>query len=164
MSDNGFGHITEAIAQIPSGLFVLTAAFDGNRSGVLAKWVQQCSIEPPMIMVALPKGQPVEPLIRDSRCFALCQVGEDDRILRRKFATAPDRADDPFVALSTSCAPSGAPIVAHAVSFLDCELVRVIDIETDHLVYVGQVHGGDVLQRVRPAVVYGDDCSGDEGA
>ena len=55
------GNLSHAVEQIPSGLFVITAAFEGQRSGVLARWVQQCSVEPPMIMVALPKGQPVEP-------------------------------------------------------------------------------------------------------
>ena len=159
MSDNGSSQIIEAVGQIPSGLFVLTAAFDGTRSGVLAKWVQQCSFHPPMVMLAMPKGQPVEPLIRDSRCFALCQVGKDDRILRRKFATTPDRADDPFVTLSMHTAPSGAPIIDHALSYLDCQLVRVIDIEADHLVYVGQVRSAQVMKHSAPAVMYNNDGS-----
>src|SRR5205823_5499630 len=54
-----------AIAQIPGGLFVLTATFEGRRSGILVKWAQPCSNNPPMVMVALATGQAVEPLIRD---------------------------------------------------------------------------------------------------
>ncbi len=78
------------VSQIPSGLFILTTACDGLRQGVLAMWVQRCAIEPPMVMVAIPKGQPVEPLILDSRGFALCQISVNDRFLLRKFA--PDGA------------------------------------------------------------------------
>ncbi|MHC4948004.1 MAG: flavin reductase family protein [Planctomycetota bacterium] len=155
------GPIADAMIQIPNGLFVVTAAFEEARSGVLAHWVQQCSTTPPMIMVAMAKGQPVEPLIRDSRAFALCQVGADDRLLHRKFATAPDRHDDPFISLSTRCAPSGAPIVERALSYLDCELVRLIDIEADHLVYIAQVLSGGVLHEATPAVFYG--CNGSNG-
>ena len=59
MSDLQLGPDPAAFRQIPSGLFVLTTACDGARSGVLARWVQRCSNEPPMMMVAIPKGQPV---------------------------------------------------------------------------------------------------------
>ena len=54
-----------AIAQIPGGLFVLTSHAEGQRGAVLVKWVQQCSDSPLMVMVAIEKGQTVEPLIRD---------------------------------------------------------------------------------------------------
>ena len=55
-----------------------------------------------MLTIALPKGTPVEPLIRDSRAFALCQIGADDVFLQRKFAAMPDRNDDPFAEATAS--------------------------------------------------------------
>ncbi len=150
------GELPRALGQIPSGLFLLTTCYDGHRSGVLVKWVQQCSVKPPMVIVAMSKGLPVEPLIRDSRCFALCQIAEDDRLLQRKFATPPDAREDPFVTIPTLEAPSGAPIVKRAVAYLDCELVRHIDLETDHALYVGRVHQGGLLNEGRPAVFLRD--------
>ncbi|MHC4992142.1 MAG: flavin reductase family protein [Planctomycetota bacterium] len=134
------------VSQIPSGLFILTTAFDGLRSGLLAKWVQRCSLEPPMVMVAIPKGQPVEPLILDSRTFVLCHISPDDRFLLRKFASPPDRNEDPFVAISTANAPSGAPIIDRALSYLDCQVIRHIELESDHRVYVGQVTTAGLLR------------------
>src|SRR5437870_7906054 len=74
-----------ALGQIPGGLFVLTSTFEGRNSAVLVKWVQPCSSNPPMVMVALATGQAVEPLIRDSRFFTLSQISADDRFLLRKF-------------------------------------------------------------------------------
>jgi flavin reductase (DIM6/NTAB) family NADH-FMN oxidoreductase RutF len=149
-------NIAAALLQIPCGLFVLTAAHEGARSGVLTKWVQPCSVEPRLVMVAVPGGSPVEPLIRDSRNFALCQISAGDRLLHRRFLTPPDRGEDPFVTLPTHCAPSGSPIIDRALSYLDCEVVRHIDLDTDHRLYVGQVHHGAVLkQGARPAVEVG---------
>lgn len=150
------GELHKALGQIPSGLFLLTSGYDGNRSGVLVNWVQQCATKPPMIIVAMAKGLPVEPLIRDSRAFALCQIAEDDRLLLHKFAQPPSPGDDPFVAMPTIEAPSGSPIVKRAVAYLDCELVRHIDLETNHAIYVGQVHQGGILNEGRPAMYIHD--------
>ena len=108
-----------------------------------------------MIPIALPKGLPVEPLIRDSRAFALCQIGADDILLRRKFAIIPDRNDDPFVTISTFNAPSGSPIVERAMSYLDCELVSHIEFDSEYRLYVGLVKHAALLNRSTPAIYYG---------
>jgi flavin reductase (DIM6/NTAB) family NADH-FMN oxidoreductase RutF len=142
----------EVLGEIPSGVFVLSTAFDGLRSGLLASWVQRCSLEPPMVMVAIPKGQAVEPLILNSRSFVLCRIRPDDRFVVRKFASAPERTEDPFVAISTKSAPSGGPIIDRAASFLDCQVIRHIELESDHRVYVGQVTTAGRLNGVQPGV------------
>ncbi len=147
------GAILQALGQIPSGMFLLTAEYDAARSGVLIHWVQRCAFDPPMVILALTKGLPVEPLIRDSRSFALCQISEDDRFMQRKFAQAPEHGEDPFVTLPTTSAPSGSPVVSRALAYLDCELARHIDIETDYSLYVGQVRHGEVLNPGKPAVM-----------
>ncbi len=148
-------NLTEAMSQIPSGLFLLTAAYDGARSAVLVEWVQQCATSPPLIMAAVSTGLAVVPLIRDSHGFALCQLSEDDRFLARKFIKAPEPNDDPFDSLPTIPAPSGAPIVQRALAWLDCEVVRHIDLESDHGLYVGLVRAGGILNDGRPAVRLG---------
>ena len=45
------------------------------------------------------------------------------------------------------------------MTYLDCELIRLVDIETDHLVYVGHITGGGVIRESPPAVVYGGNGS-----
>ena len=138
-------NIAQAIRRIPHGRFLLTAAYDGRRTGVLVEWVQQCATNPPMVMIAIATGSPVAPLIRDSRVFALCQISADDKLLAKKFATAPAAGDDPFYSIRTTIAPSGSPIVQRAVAFLDCELIRHVDLESDCGLYVGMVRHGGVL-------------------
>lgn len=146
----------DAVDLIPSGLFLITAAHEGVRSGVLIRWVQRCSQKPNMVTVALPKGMPVEPLIRDSRHFAICQISAEDVFLQRKFATIPERSDDPFVALNVETAPSGSPVVSRAMNYLDCELITHIEFESQFRLYVGQVQHAAVLNQAKPAVYYGE--------
>ena len=133
------------MGQIPSALFVLTTAHDGFRSGVLARWVQRCANVPPMVMVAIPKGQAVEPIILDSHSFALCQINAGDRLILNIFKDGPDRADDPFAAISTSNAPTGSPIIDRALSFIDCRVSRHVELDSDHRVYVGLVLSAEML-------------------
>lgn len=148
----------DAIGQIPSGLFILTAAYNGARSGVRVTWVQQCATEPPLVMAAVSTGLPVVPLIRDSRTFALCQIGAGDRLLARKFEHPAIDGDDPFLSLPVASSPGGAPILERALSWLDCEVVRHIDLESDCGLYVGRVRHGGVLNHGEPAVLFG--CNG----
>ena len=41
------------------------------------------------------------------------------------------------------------------MGFLDCELVRHVDLESDHRLYVGLVHSGALFVDGAPAVVLG---------
>lgn len=138
--------------RIPAGQYILTAAFDGARSGVPVSWVQQCSDTPPMVMVAVRKGRPIDPLIRDSRAFALCQVGRGERYLSRKFSAQQQVGDDPFLSTPTRSSPSGCPVLERAIAYMDCELVRHVDIESDFELFVGLVHHADVLSNEAPEI------------
>ena len=150
--DNG-SDIAGAMRQIPCGLFVLTTAHNGVRSGVLTKWVQPCSSEPPLVMVALPQGLPVEPLIRDNHAFALCQISAGDILLQRIFSRPPDRTEDPFFSLPSHTAPSGSPIIDRALAYLDCTVVRHVDLDTDHRLFVGHVRHGGMLNAGQEAAI-----------
>lgn len=148
--------IRDALRQIPCGLFVMTSAFEASRYGLLARWVQPCSDEPPMVMVSIPIGTPIESIIRDARTFALCQIGDQDRLLRRRFVSLPDRDEDPFVTLPHRIGVTGSPVLDRAVAWLECELVRHVDLEADHRLFVGLVLSAAVNQSdERPAIEVG---------
>ena len=68
LHDSQFIH--NALRMLPSNTFVLTCAHDQYRNGIITKWVQRCSDEPPMIVVAIKKGQAIEPMLRDARAYA----------------------------------------------------------------------------------------------
>lgn len=142
-------------AHIPHGLFIMASSFEESCSGTLVQWVQRCCDDPAIVMVSLRRGQPVEPLIRDSRAFSLCQISEDDRFLKRKFAPECDVSNDVFISLSTRSAPSGSPILEHAMSYMDCELLRNVDLDNDYRLYIGQVRHAELLTPARPAMYCG---------
>ena len=150
--------IAAILDRIPNGFFVLTASHGEVRCGALVRWVQQCAKTPPMIMVAIEKGQALSAIIRDSHGFALCQVHRDERILRRMLPSMPENGVDPFMAIPHLRTPSGAPVPLRAMSWFDCEMVRHIDIEADTEIYVGVVHHASIIQ---PGASVSCHCAGE---
>lgn len=144
--------ILDALGRLPVARFLLTAAHGMSRNGMLIARVQQSADTPPTVLLSVPKGQPLSPLIRDSRAFALCELAEGDLLLSRLFAKPRDLyGDDPFLGLALVEAPLGLPVPRSVASWVACELIRHLDIEADYEVYVGRAIGGGVLEQGRIA-------------
>ena len=138
--------IGAALGRVPSGLFVLTARHEDRRSGMLVSWVQQACFEPAMVVVAVGKGRPIMPLISESRRFGLCQIPKGDKLILRKFAGKVDPNEDPFLGYDLlETGPSGVPILAHVLAYLECEVACHMDVEGDHDLFVGRVDRGGFL-------------------
>ena len=133
-----------ALGRIPSGLFVMTTAFEGKRRGVRVTWVQQCGFDPPLVSVALAKGHCMAPLLQDSHAFALSQLAEEDRLSFRRFEDCANSGDDEFEDVETIALVTGSPALKRSVAALDCLIVRHLDLDSDHELYVGQVVAGRV--------------------
>lgn len=137
--------IREVIDSVPHGLFLMTAEHDDTRTGVLSTRVQVCSVDPCLVVISIPRGTPIEPLLRDSRSFALCRINDGDRLVQRRFDPHPRRGDDPFVGIPTSIAVTGAPIVHRAQYYFDCSIVGHLAPEADCRLYLGEVQAIGVL-------------------
>jgi len=146
--------VGEAMGRLPSGLFVLTAAQDDSRMGIIVSFVQQACLNPPMVTVAIAKGRPIMPLISESRQFGLCQLAENDRLMVKKFAKFNDAAvtEDPFLGfeMMSGGVLAKLPILKNTLAYLECELVSHMDIEGDHDLFVGAVRGGALRQAKTP--------------
>ncbi len=136
--------IERAVGMFPTSTCVMTSAFENRRSGIIVSKVMRCSTTPVCVCVAVPSGQRLATLIRDSRAFALCVIDRSNRLLMRKFAeddgglTAPAHAD-PFDTLETTTLVTGAPVLRRSLMAIDCEVIRHMDMEGDHEIYIGLV-------------------------
>lgn len=148
--------ILAALEGVPSGVFVLTAEHEERRAGMTVHWVQRVCETPPMISVAVAKGKPIMPLISESRRFGLCQLGEEDRVLKRKFAKDSEPGDDPFLGFELrKSVLGGVPLVKDALGYYECELSCHMDVEGDYDLFVGLLHAagrdaGAPLLRYQP--------------
>ena len=139
--------ISAALACIPSGVFILTACHEDRRSGVVCRWVQQACLQPPMVTVGIAKGQPILPLISESRRFGLCQVAVHEKILARKFANGFDSGEDPFLGMDLlNKSTTKVPLLANVLAFMECEVACHMDVEGDHDIFVGRVLTGAFIK------------------
>src|SRR5262245_5826396 len=113
MSNLKVSDIRRALTNLQTGLYVLSAQFEGKRAGVVVRSAQPCADEPPLLCVAVKRGHWIEPIIRDSHAFAISRIHQADRLMLRKFAeTSRPRDGDPFDCLPTVRLVTGAPVVA----------------------------------------------------
>jgi len=141
--------VAHVLDRVPASSFLLTAAFGELRSAVMVRFVQQVATQPPMLLIAMEKGQTISPIIRDARNFALCVLDRQERVLPRLFAQSPDQGVDAFLTVPHLTVPGGAPVPMRATGYIACEVVRHLDIEADHEVYIGMVHHAALLDPIR---------------
>ncbi|MEE2912737.1 MAG: flavin reductase family protein [Planctomycetota bacterium] len=131
--------IHNALRSLPTVTFVLTCQHEQFRDGIITTWVQQCSSDPPLLVVAITKGQPIEPLLRDARAFALCMVPNNDKRVQRLFGRSHNTEDDPFLSLQIDRAETGMPILKDAIAWFDCKLAGHLSPDAECRLYLGEV-------------------------
>lgn len=80
--------LLRVLGALPSAIFVMAAAHEGKRGLLLVTRVMRCADEPPAIGVAVPKGQRLATLIRDSHSFALSLISPTQRLLLKRLRDA----------------------------------------------------------------------------
>jgi flavin reductase (DIM6/NTAB) family NADH-FMN oxidoreductase RutF len=129
--------IRRALAQLPTATFVMTASHENKRNGMIVTRVMKAADEPACVCVAVPSGQRLATLIRDSHAFGLCMIEPTSRLLYKKFGA--EESADPFDMLEVGKLVTSSPILTRSLMALDCEVLRHVDLEADHEIYVGQV-------------------------
>lgn len=141
-----------ALGQVPSGVFIISAVYEGNGDAQLASWVQQAAFEPPCITLALGKARSILPVIRNSKRFAVSILAEADRGLMKRYARGVEAGGDPFAGVGIVKSPGGIPVMAEALGYLDCTVVQCCEFGADHDLVIGQVVAGEVLKEAKPFV------------
>lgn len=129
--------IQRALAQLPTAAFVMTACYENKRNGMIVTRVMKAADDPACVCVSVPAGQRLATLIRDSHAFGLCMVDPTSRLMHKKFGT--EESTDPFDMMEVRTLVTGSPLLLRSPILLDCEVLRHLDLEADHEIYVGQV-------------------------
>ena len=120
-------------------VFAMASRFDRERAVVLVRWAHVCCADPPMVAVSLRKGWPIVPVIRDSHAFALSLLDPADTFAHRKLRDASVPDEDPLDLLEHTSLRTGSPCLTRALCSIDCEVVRHMDLDGDHEMYIGQI-------------------------
>lgn len=134
--------IGSALGRLPSGIFILTAGWDGQTTGMLASWVQQAGFEPPMVTVAVRKDRYVTQWIEKSGRFTLNQIAAGPKPLLKHFGRGFEPGEAAFEGIALRDPRPDGPVLADAMSYLVAEVSGSID-GGDHRILLGRVVEGD---------------------
>ena len=141
---------------LPTGLFVVGSAAgagsDRRHNLMTANLVVQVAISPKLVAVAVEAEAVTAGLIATGGCFAVSLLAREDRALVRRFVKpvaevelGEDGRPVAMAGVPVMAAPSGCPVLAGALAWLDCALSHSLPLGS-HVLFVGEVSGvgGDV--------------------
>ena len=127
--------------KMPSGLYVVGSTDKGERrNGMTLNWATQVSFDPKWIGIGVEQGALTHELISASGVFSLNMIDQEDRAIVRKF-TKPVEAD--LAARTLNGFPyldgvTGAPVLAQAVAYIECEVRRPVEVG-NHTLFLGEI-------------------------
>jgi len=140
-----------ALGRIPSGLFVLTVRRQQEEAALLISWVQQCSMVPPRLSLALRQGRPILDWLTQGAVFVLNILGEGNRELVAHFGKGWEPGTDAFAGVKVQREHLPAPVLCEAHAYLVCQVAGHCP-AGDHILVLADITGGAVLREGRPTV------------
>lgn len=132
---------------MPTGLFVLGSVHDRRRNLMTLNWAMQVATDPKMVAVSIETGAVTHGLVRDGGVFSISILNRADRAIVRKFVKPLDDEGEPsrLAGFDVFVAETGAPILAAATAWLECEVRDSVDFSS-HTLFTGEVVncGGEV--------------------
>lgn len=134
---------------LPTGLYLVGSSDRGPERPrvnlMTANLVVQVAVDPKLVAVAVDAHAVTRSLIDRGRCFAVSLLDRDDRALVRRFVKPVTEVDRDAAGRVTALngepvlvASTGAPVLARAPAWLDCELRHHLELGS-HVLFVGEV-------------------------
>jgi flavin reductase (DIM6/NTAB) family NADH-FMN oxidoreductase RutF len=127
---------------MPSGLYVLGTRGSGRRNLMTCNWATQVAVDPKLVAVSVESTALSHALLEADRVFSLNILPRSERAIIRKFVKPLDDEGDPqlLAGFALRGGDTGAPILADAAAWIECELRQQLDCGS-HTLFVGEVIG-----------------------
>ena len=143
-------HFRAVMGHFATGVTVVTTMENARPAGLAVNSFTSVSLEPPLVAFCVARTSSTWPRIRATGSFCVNILGEDQEDVSRAFAGP---GGDRFQGVGWRPAPSGAPVIAGGLAWIDCT-VEVEHDGGDHIMVVGRVREMGVDRGGRPLVFY----------
>ena len=125
---------------LPSGLYVLGTRGASQRNLMTLNWASQVAVDPKLVAVSVEAAALSHDLLGDGGVFSLNILPRHERALVRKFVKPLDDQGRPdeLAGLALRDSLTGAPILAAAAAWLECEVRQEVGCGS-HTLFVGEV-------------------------
>ena len=140
----------EVLGHFCTGVTVVTTVDGAEPVGFACQSFSALSLDPPLVLFCPDRRSGTWPVIRDSGLFCVNVLGSEQRAVSKLFGT---RGADRFSDTEWTPAPSGCPVLAGALTWIDCKVEEVLD-GGDHHVVIGRVTELGPCRDGRPLLFY----------
>jgi flavin reductase (DIM6/NTAB) family NADH-FMN oxidoreductase RutF len=140
-----------ALGRVPSGIFIVTARHDGQETGMLASWIQQCSFQPPLVTFALKQGRYLRDWLAVGAVFTINILDDTQTDLISHFGRGFEPHEHAFADLELRRRPDAPPILTDCLAYLDVR-VTARHPAGDHELFLAEIIQGGMLNEGRPMV------------
>jgi flavin reductase (DIM6/NTAB) family NADH-FMN oxidoreductase RutF len=127
-----------ALRKIPYGLFVLGVKRGDEVNASTVTWLSQCSLNPPLVMVALKVGTSTYEAVKSDRVFSVNVLGRGQQEVAAHFFKPAYRVGNKLGNYAYRTALTGAPLLEDAIAWWECQVRAILEMG-DHHVVVGEV-------------------------
>jgi flavin reductase (DIM6/NTAB) family NADH-FMN oxidoreductase RutF len=126
--------------KMPSGLYLLGSRAGGVRNLMTLNWATQVALQPKLVGVSVEREALSHRLVGEGGVFSLSLIRRDERAVVRRFVkpAADDAEAGTLAGQPVLSARTGAPILASAAAWLDCEVRTSVDVGS-HTLFIGEV-------------------------
>ncbi len=140
----------EILGRFATGVTIVSTTTGDSTWGMTANAVTSLSLDPPLVLVCVIKDSQTHTILKESKCFAVNILGEDQEEISNRFASSGPKDFSDF---ETKTAETGAPILANTLGWVDCRL-HEIQPGGDHDIFIGEVVDGEASDG-RPLLFFG---------
>ncbi len=140
-----------ALQKCSYGVYVIAAQADGKLNGQIANTVFQVTSDPATVAVCINRNNLTHELIGKSRAFSISVLSEEAPMpFIGRFGFKSGRDTEKLDGVQYKAGTTKSPIVLeHATSYMDCELIGSLDVDT-HTIFVGRVVDAEVVGAGEP--------------
>jgi flavin reductase (DIM6/NTAB) family NADH-FMN oxidoreductase RutF len=134
-----------SLNQITYGLYVIGSKAGEEMNGMTANWVTQTSFDPPLVTISIENDSYTRKLIDSGKVFSVNIVEDNDegREIIEHYVKPQKPYRNKLGDQDFTTGTTGAPLLAAAVSWFECEVIQTVD-SGDHQLYIGRVVGAGV--------------------
>jgi flavin reductase (DIM6/NTAB) family NADH-FMN oxidoreductase RutF len=128
-----------AMRQLTGGVSVITAGKGRDISGMTVTSVSSLSVDPPSLIVSLNRESSSWPLVKRYGFFGVNILTSDQVDIAERFTGKGGlKGADRFTGARWTTRASGVPLLADALSAIDCEVEEVVE-RHSHVIVIGRV-------------------------
>jgi len=143
----------QIMGRLPTGVTVITTAFDGEYHGMTANAVCSVSLDPALVLVCVDRSAHMHGLLQRSRRFAVNVLGEHQAAISRLFAAPAPPQEGALRGAPFTLGPNGLPLLNDSVAQLECEVTETYP-GGDHTIFLARVLDGAVRGDGPPLLFY----------